>query len=192
MGIYCLIDRSGSMANCVDDTIGGFNTFLNEQKKSNSQLDFSLNLFDHEFINIFTGNILDAPDLTKETFIPRGSTSLFDSIGELIKNVQSNEKHVIIVILTDGVENSSKIYTKGSILDIITMKKKENWEFIYLGANQDAIEVSKEYGICCENTLSFDTENICSAFRSLSNAVTRNISGQPVNFSDIERTSSKI
>lgn len=64
------------------------------------------------------------------------------------------------------------------------MKKKENWEFIYLGANQDAIEVSKEYGICCEN--------ICSAFRSLSNAVTRNISGQPVNFSDIERTSSKI
>ena len=54
MGIYCLIDRSGSMANCVDDTIGGFNTFLNEQKKSNCELDFSLNLFDHEFINIFT------------------------------------------------------------------------------------------------------------------------------------------
>ena len=189
MSVYCLIDRSGSMANCLDDTIGGFNTFLNDQKIN--KCNFSINLFDHEYTNLFTGNIVDAPYLSASNYIPRGSTALFDSIGTLIKNVNEKGK-VIIVILTDGFENSSKYYTKESIFDIITMKKNDNWEFIYLGANQDAIEISKEFGISGNSALSFDIDKIESAFKSLSCAVSRTVTGHtPVSFTPVERSISK-
>ena len=185
MSIYCLIDRSGSMANCVDDTIGGFNTFLKEQ---NSETMLSITLFDNEITHLYTKKVCDIEPLNKTTFVPRGGTALLDAIGHTIKSVPAGEVPSI-VILTDGFENSSKRYTKLHINDLIEEKKKMNWTFVFLAANQDAIESAGEIGIPESSALTFDSKNVVSAFRSASHALERKRTGetQDVVFTQFER-----
>jgi hypothetical protein len=183
--IYCLIDRSGSMSECIDDTIGGFNTFV---KNQDPETVISLTLFDHETNTMYKTSVKDAPILDKKTFVPRGSTALLDSIGYIIKSVPSDEIPVI-VILTDGQENSSKKYTKFHINDLITEKKKLGWNFVFLAANQDAIESAGELGIPADSSLTFETKTVETALRSASEAIRRQRGGR-IEFSQLERTES--
>ena len=188
--IYCVIDRSGSMDSCRADTIGGFNVFLAEQDPETT---ININLFDHEYNELYSGSVKDAQKLTLETFVPRGNTALFDAIGKTIKKAIGTP---IIVILTDGEENSSREYTQTHIKDLIEEKTKQGWSFVFLGANQDAIMAAKNFGMSPLSAMTFSPDNVGVALRSASSAIKRGLtnksSGTPVavEFSQDERESS--
>ena len=191
--IHFVLDRSGSMATCIDDTIGGFNHFIESQKKDNPEGNMTLNLFAHDFEKVYENKAIKSIEkLTNETYFPRGPTALLDAIGETIKKAENNEKPMI-VILTDGQENSSKKFTHSHIKDLIDFKKTLGWEFVFLGANQDAIQVGNMMGIPEESAMTFNPENVYNAFEGLSCAVGRQVSGENENvqFTGLERQASQ-
>ena len=162
-----LLDRSGSMESCRDDTIGGFNSFVKDQVVLGGKL--SLIQFDHEIKKSFSDlELKDVKPLTTETFKPRGSTALLDAIGETIK---TNSGTPLVIILTDGQENASTKFTKAHIKDLIEQKTKDGWTFIYLGANQDAFAEAGSIGISAGLTMNYDTCKTPDLFRALSQTV---------------------
>lgn len=179
--ISIILDRSGSMDSIKTDTIGGFNSFLKEQQSVGGECTISLYQFDDRYEMIYEGKkIKNAPSLNNETFVPRGWTALLDAIGRTINSTgarlskmkeSDRPSKVIIVIVTDGQENQSKEFTKNQIFDMITHQKNNyNWQFVFLGANQDAIKVAGDYGIAKSSTLTYATSSIGtqSAYRSFS------------------------
>lgn len=163
------------MESCRDDTIGGFNSFLREQQAMGGTL--SLIQFDHEYqVTYASKPIGDVEPLTTETFKPRGSTALLDAIGRTIKETMAPTPSV--VILTDGLENASREYTKAHIKDLIEQKTKDGWTFAYLGANQDAFAEASSMGIAPGCTMNYDVRNTPVAFRALSAAMSAQASGQ--------------
>lgn len=171
-----ILDRSGSMETCWTDTIGGFNSFLADQKATGGTL--TLIQFDHEYLESYKRKAIDDVEpLTTETYKPRGSTALLDAIGQTIKNWDGTASPSI-VILTDGQENSSHTFTKAHIKDLIEQKTKEGWTFAYLGANQDAFAEAGSLGIAPGCTANFDTRRTPEVFRALSAAVSCQASGQ--------------
>lgn len=167
-----ILDRSGSMETCWDDTIGGFNSFVSEQKQFGGKL--TLVQFDHEIMESFSETpIEDVKPLTRSTFKPRGSTALLDAIGKTIKKYDSMANPTII-ILTDGYENASHTYTKPHIKDLIEQKTKDGWTFMYLGANQDAFSEANSLGIHAPGcALNFDSAKTPEVFRALSATLTQ-------------------
>lgn len=177
-----ILDRSGSMEACRDDTIGGFNAFLREQQAEGGTL--SLIQFDHEYMVVYPATPITAVQpLTAQTFVPRGGTALLDAIGKTIKDVDPDTRPTV-VILTDGQENSSKEYTKAHIKDLIEQKTKEGWTFVYLGANQDAFAEAGHLGIPAGCTVNYDVRRTPDAFRALSAAMSSQASNnaQAFNF----------
>jgi hypothetical protein len=178
------------MDSCRSDTIGGFNVFLAEQDPETT---ININLFDHEYNELYSGSVKDAQKMSMETFVPRGNTALFDAIGKTIKKAIGTP---IIVILTDGEENSSKEYTQTHIKDLIEEKTKQGWSFVFLGANQDAIMAAKNFGMSPLSAMTFSPDNVGVALKSASSAIKRGItsrsSGTPVavEFSQSEREES--
>jgi len=198
--IYVVLDKSGSMENCREDTIGGYNSFVKNQRdlKADNAI-LSLFQFDNEYEMIYIDKkIEDVPLLDHQTFIPGGTTALLDAIGRTISNVIKEEKDsIIFVILTDGEENSSKEFSRSKINDLIKNKKEEGWEFIFLGANQDAIQEASRLGIGADASLTFSTNEGCTnnAFNSLSDAISRSRSTpikkeKKIHFTPEERTKS--
>jgi uncharacterized protein YegL len=191
--IYFVLDRSGSMASCVDDTIGGFNTFIHSQKKDNTDASMSLYLFDNEYTSLYENKLIsEVSNIDTKTYIPRGSTSLLDAIGCTIKTAEITDNN-IIVILTDGFENTSKSYTKSHIKDLIKMKESIGWNFVFLAANQDAISTAQSLGINPNGAMTFDKDCLHDAFVGLSAAVSRQATGEDshVQFSGFERSASQ-
>jgi hypothetical protein len=175
-----LLDRSGSMESSADDTIGGFNTFVNEQKEFGGSL--SLYQFDHEILCEYQHmQITEVPRMTRKTFVPRGSTALLDAIGEVLKsqNIPDNTT-VKFIIFTDGLENSSNKYTSAHIKDLIEMYTGKGWDFMYLGANQDAIMEAAKMGINTQNAMTYKQEDTGEAFRSLSATMSQQARGLDV------------
>ena len=177
-----LLDRSGSMETTADDTVGGFNAFVEEQKEFGGTL--SLYQFDHEILcNYQHTEIANVPRMDRKSFIPRGSTALLDAIGEVMKaqsipeNAAEQGISVKFVILTDGLENASHKYTSAHIKDLIEMQTKKGWDFMYLGANQDAIMEAGKMGICAQNVMNFDAANTGTAFRALSATMSQQARG---------------
>ena len=187
MNTICVIDRSGSMAFCLDDTLGGFNTFLADQPKESKITTFLFNNEVHKFHD--NVKIEDAEHLTKTNYRPSGGTALLDAIGFAIKYA-NDEKDVTMVILTDGAENSSQTYTKQHVNDLIDDRKARGWNFVFLAANQDAIKTAGGIGISEGSALTFDPNNTQDAFECLTSAVSRMRKGetQDVQFSQLERT----
>ena len=171
-----LLDRSGSMESCWDDTIGGFNAFLNEQKATGGTL--TLIQFDHEYQMTYERVKIDeVKGLKRETYKPRGSTALLDAIGRLIKDWKGTS-NPSVVILTDGQENASHSFTKAHIKDLIEQKTKEGWTFAYLGANQDAFAEAGSIGIAPGCTMNYDVNRTPDALRVLSAAMSSQALGQ--------------
>ena len=136
--IHFVLDRSGSMNTIVNDTIGGYNSFVNSQKKetTDGKCTMSLYQFDHEFETVYENmDIKEVPPLDTKTFVPRGSTALLDAMGTVIRNVGDIDGKGILVFLTDGEENASSKFTKEHIFDLIKAKEKEGWAVVFLGAN---------------------------------------------------------
>ena len=164
------------MESCWDDTIGGFNSFLADQKATGGTL--TLIQFDHEYrVTCERTEINDVTPLTRETYKPRGSTALMDAIGRLVKEWKGTS-NPSVVILTDGLENASHKFTKAHIKDLIEQKTKEGWTFAYLGANQDAFAEAGSIGIAPGCTMNYDGNRTPEAFMRLSNAVSSQASGQ--------------
>lgn len=164
--ITIVLDRSGSMESVANDTIGGFNRFLDDQKKVPGSATLTLHQFDDRFETVIPGkNINEAPHLTDKTFVPRGSTALLDAIGRAIKDTGSRlsnasdgdrAEKVVFVIITDGFENASHEYNKANVFDMIEhQKSKYAWEFVFLGANQDAIKNATGLGINASNAMTY-------------------------------------
>lgn len=162
-----ILDRSGSMASCCDDTIGGYNTFVNAQKDLGGTM--TLYLFDHEIQTLYENKpISEVEPLTSNTFVPRGSTALYDAIGHAITNARGGN---MFIILTDGHENASKNYSKNALNDLITMRKNEGAEFLFLGADEESFEDANLFGISREDCIHFDTHDSPGTFRTLESQV---------------------
>lgn len=179
--ITVVLDRSGSMASVADDTIGGFNRFLNDQKSAPGTAIISLHQFDDVFETVINGqDIKSAPELTSKTFVPRGSTALLDAIGRAIKDTGSRLENasdadkaekIVFVIVTDGHENASHEYNQADVFKMIEHQKtKYLWEFVFIGANQNAIKTASGIGISGANAMSYASNAVGTkaVFRSVS------------------------
>jgi len=178
--IVCVVDRSGSMGVIQDDARGGFNQFVQDQKKVPGKAKLTLVLFDNEYIVAHDGlDIQQVPDLTPETYVPRGTTALYDAIGravttvgERLANTPEHERpgKVIVVILTDGQENASQEYNKARILEMITHQREVyRWEFMYLSADAAAFADGQAIGI--NLNVQFDQHQVKSSYAFCSSAV---------------------
>jgi uncharacterized protein YegL len=156
--ITFILDRSGSMAGLVDDTIGGFNTFLAEQKKVAGAANVTLVSFADHSATVYAGKPLaDAPPLTRETYSPSGNTALYDAICETVDaagarfaTMSESERPgmVMVVIITDGEENRSRKFSREDVFQRITTQQDVyKWTFLFLGANQDAFKAAGAMGI---------------------------------------------
>lgn len=156
--IVMILDRSGSMERIAADTIGGVNKFLTDQKAVPGEATFTLVQFDDRYeVPYDAVPIARAEPLTAQTFVPRGSTALLDAIGRAIDDAGNRLKamaasalpdKVVCVIVTDGQENASLHFKRKDIFDKITHQRDiYKWEFVFLGANQDAIAEAGALGI---------------------------------------------
>lgn len=182
--IVCIIDRSGSMHTIRDDAIGGFNRFLEEQKAVEGDARLTLVMFNHQYTLVhYAIPLADVPPLSGLTFIPSGNTALHDAIGRTIDAVGMHldgsavkPDKVIVLILTDGMENCSTDYSRQRIAEMIKHQhEKYSWEFVFLAANQDAIASGAGMGIDAKNSINFsaDAAGTSRAYDTMSE-VTRN------------------
>jgi hypothetical protein len=148
--IAFILDRSGSMVALADEAIGAFNSFLNDQKKQPGECRFTLAIFDHEYrLEHDEKNVQEAPELNRDTYKPRGTTALLDAIGRTLDDIgqklsRTPEKDrpakVIVAVLTDGLDNASRDYSKAKVDEMIQQQRdKYAWNFQFLAASQDAI-----------------------------------------------------
>lgn len=173
--INVVLDRSGSMGSVLEPTISGYNEFLNSQKGQEGVAKFTLAQFDDVYEVVYAGvSVEEVPELNRETFVPRNSTALNDAIGKTISETgarlralseSARPEKVIFVIITDGGENASREYTSDKVQDMIKhQKEKYNWEFIFIGANQDAIATAKGFGIGAGNALNYTANAAGSSY----------------------------
>ncbi len=162
--IICILDRSGSMSNIMSDSIGGFNTFLRKQKDLPDQATITVALFDDKYDLLYDNvDIKKAEELTNKVWYPRGMTALYDAIGKTINGEKTrfarlgNERpaKVLVCIVTDGLENASREYHLKDIQNLIKDCERDDWNFIYLAANQNAFEVGTSFGVSYHNTYTY-------------------------------------
>ena len=153
-----ILDRSGSMSNLVSDTIGGFNSIFMQQTETGGECNVSTVLFDHQYeVLHYRIKIKEIKPITEKEYWVRGQTALLDAIGRTINQAglelsntteEERPEKVMFVIITDGLENASKEYTKEKVKEMIEhQKEKYGWEFVFLGANIDAVDVASQIGI---------------------------------------------
>lgn len=171
--IICILDRSGSMGSMLNETIEGFNSFIDEQKAVKGKAKVTLVQFDNKYEVIYSGvKLKNVPVLDTNTFKPRGMTALLDAIGKTLteqKERITNEKwadKVIVVILTDGHENASQEFKTDTVKKLTKDAQDEGWSFVYLGANQDAIVAAQQFGIDTKSTL-----NMVSGYAATGNGM---------------------
>lgn len=182
--IAMVLDRSGSMAEMKPEAVGGFNAFLQSQQQLPGEAKLTLVLFDHEYIVAYDGRpIKDVSPLDDHTYVPRGTTALLDAIGRTINTIgerldktpePERPGKVIVAILTDGLENASQEFKPKQIRSMIEHQRiKYAWEFVYLGANQDAIEVGESIGVApgCAVTFNETPEGASQAFAAVSKSI---------------------
>jgi len=207
--ISVILDRTGSMETIRDDTIGGFNAFLNAQKGAPGLASLTLVQFDsqdpYEIVYHFKP-LAEVPELTRETFVPRANTPLLDAIGRGINDLEKSladkteaerPSRVVMVLITDGQENASREFRKDQIEKMIKEKQeKAAWQFVFLSADLDAIGDALASGVRAASTLAHDKDSrgVGAAWAALSRSVSDYRSGnkEDVSFSDEDRSEQKI
>lgn len=165
-----ILDRSGSMAGLEGDTIGGFNAMIAKQKKQEGTCYVSTVLFDHESTVLHDRVPLDKVEpMTEQDYTVRGCTALLDAIGGAVHHISNIHKyarpedvpeHTVFVITTDGYENASHTYSADQVRSTIQKKQKEaGWEFLFLGANIDAVSTAKHFGIKAERAVNYKADS---------------------------------
>ena len=174
-----VLDESGSMQSVRQAAIDGYNEYLQEIRKEEKEVLFSLTKFASDIRPVHTLEKLEnVAELNADTYIPDTMTALYDAIGQTVRNIEKsvrdNDK-VLVVIMTDGMENQSREYTQETIKSLITEKEAlGNWTFVYLGANQDAFAIGGGIGIQAGNTLNYQatSHGHSTAMRSVASATT--------------------
>ena len=179
--VVFILDRSGSMSGLEADTIGGFNSMIEKQKKSEGDVLISTVLFDHESIVLHDRvPLADVKPMTDEDYETRGSTALLDAIGDAIKHIKIVHKYAreedrpaktLFVITTDGEENSSERFSYKDIKKLVETQQEKGWEFIFMGANIDAIKVAGNMGIRASRAVNYhnDKRGTKKRFAAVSN-----------------------
>lgn len=194
-----LLDETGSMSTIKDDTIGGFNNYVEGLRKSGEEFEFSFVKFDsNHTTKVHVGvPITDVLPLTPETYQPGAMTPLIDAAVKIIRateeSVKERDVNVVVVIQTDGHENSSTAHTTQDLAELVKEKTAEGWEFVFLGAGIDAFSIAQQYGISAANSLSYDRQTSAQTFDSLtSNTVAYASTGvrTSLNFDDGQRQAS--
>lgn len=168
--IVFILDRSGSMSGLEADTIGGFNSMLQKQKKQEGEALISTILFDnvsqilHDRVNV-----KDVRPMTERDYAVGGCTALLDAIGSAIDHVGQIHKyarpedvpeHTLFVITTDGMENASRFYSSDRVKQMIEgQKSKYGWEFLFLGANIDAVQTAQHFGIGADRAVNYHSDS---------------------------------
>jgi len=174
--LHFILDESGSMDECRQSTIDGFNEYINGLRKDTNKYYVSLTKFEGGNIKTVFGdvNLKNVRNITNDDFIPDGMTNLNDAIGETITKMQnSNIKtphSTLIVILTDGKENDSRKWTRDGVAELIKITEKDGWTVTFLGANIDTQAVSRGYAISADNARSYTTKGMRNTMRNLSEA----------------------
>ncbi|MBE6712850.1 MAG: hypothetical protein E7580_04940 [Ruminococcaceae bacterium] len=178
-----ILDRSGSMAGLESDTVGGFNAMIAKQKKQEGKCFVSTVLFDDESEVLHDRIPLEAvPQMTDRDYTVRGCTALIDAIGGAVKHIGNIHKyarpedvpgHTMFVITTDGMENASFRYDSDTVKKMIEQKKELGWEFLFIGANIDAVETAARYGIAKDRAVNYnaDAKGTGVLYDSVSDAV---------------------
>ena len=165
-----ILDRSGSMAGLEADTIGGFNSMIEKQKKEEGEVLVSTVLFDHECQVLYDRVPLDQMRaMTEKDYSVRGCTALLDAMGGAIKHIGNVHKYAreedrpektLFVITTDGQENSSCKYSYNKVKKMVERQKsKYGWEFLFLGANIDAITEAAKFGIAANRAVRYKSDH---------------------------------
>ena len=164
-----ILDRSGSMEGLEADTIGGFNAMLEKQRNAPGSALVTTVLFDHECELLHDRIPLEGvASLTDRDYFVRGSTALLDALGFAIRKTAQAHIHTarelrpaktVFVIITDGMENSSRRYTAGTVRAMIEKEKAFGWEFLFLGANIDAIDSASKLGIHADRAVNFHADS---------------------------------
>lgn len=178
-----ILDKSGSMAGLESDTVGGYNAMLQKQRTGEGDVNVTTVLFSDRISRICTRESIEGvPLMTEKDYQVGGCTALLDAIGETIaymKNVQKYAKpdqradKVLFIITTDGCENASREYSYDAIRKMVETQKKDDWEFLFLGANIDAISTAAKFGInpqCATNYMA-DEEGTRLNYEAMNRAV---------------------
>ncbi len=181
-----ILDRSGSMRGLEEDTIGGFNSLIEKQKNEAGEALVSTVLFDGRQEVLYDRVPLQKVEtMTREQYYVRGNTALLDAIGGAIHHIGNVHKYAreedrpartLFIITTDGMENASRLYNYAEVKQMVEREQKEyGWEFLFLGANIDAIGTAGRFGIRKSNAVTFenDSEGINLNYEILSRTVSR-------------------
>ena len=160
-----VLDKSGSMSGLEKDTIGGFNSLIEKQRKESGEARVTTVLFNDRVAFVHdNADIKDVPLLTSKEYYVCGCTAMLDAIGSVIKKAEAddattseNEKaeKTVVIITTDGMENSSKEFSYEKVRKLIDAKKEDGWEFIFLGANIDVESEASKLGIDKDNSVTY-------------------------------------
>jgi hypothetical protein len=197
--IVVILDRSGSMEPLREATVESFNQFVKAQREIWQDCSVKLVQFDTEYEVVFDKPLNEAPLLTQATFVPRGATALLDAQGRTIVEVgrelaalEESERpaKVIVVTLTDGLENSSKEYSRTRVAELVQQQRDiYKWEFVYLGANQDAVRVAATMNIPAASSMTYgyNSGGARAAMWSVTALLRRARQGKEMSFTDEER-----
>jgi len=169
-----ILDRSGSMGGLESDTIGGYNSMLKKQRETEGEVLVSTVLFDGESEVLYDRIPLqDMPQMTEKEYYVRGCTALLDAIGGAIHHIGNVHKYArdedrpektIFIITTDGLENASKRYSYEKVKQMVErQKEKYGWEFLFLGANIDAIKTAGRFGIAPDRAANYNSDHMGTA-----------------------------
>ncbi len=182
--LVMILDRSGSMSGLERDTIGGYNSMLKKQRETEGEVLVSTVLFDHNIEVLHDRVPLEkVPAMTEKDYYVRGSTALLDAVGRAIHHIGTIHKYAreedrpektIFVITTDGMENASHEYSYDRVKEMVErQKEKYGWEFLFLGANIDAIATAGRFGISADRAANYnnDHEGVLLHYEVLADAV---------------------
>ena len=188
-----ILDKSGSMAGLEADTIGGFNAMIERQKQADGEALVSTVLFSTQSTVIHDRvDLRKIEPLTKHQYFVGGCTALIDAIGGAIHHIgnvhkyareEDRPEHTVFVITTDGMENASRAYTSDEVKVMVQrQKEKYGWEFLFLGANIDAVETAAHYGIGEDRAVTFHNDSVGQAlnYEEVSAAVSQVRSNAPL------------
>ena len=178
-----ILDKSGSMAGLESDTIGGFNGMIAKQKGEEGVAYVTTVLFSNKSVTIHDRvPVENVPELTRNEYSVGGCTALIDAIGQTVEHIETIHRYArpedvpantVFVITTDGLENASTKYSAKDVKKLVSKKREEGWEFIFLGANIDAVETARTYGIDESRAMNYkcDAAGTAVNFRALGKAL---------------------
>ena len=198
-----ILDRSGSMAGMEEDTIGGFNAMIEKQKKQSGEAFVTTITFSNQSTTLHDRVPLNQIEpLTSKDYLVGGCTALLDAIGGAIDYLDIIHKHIrkedlpkntLFVITTDGMENASRKFTSKQVKEMIESHKEMGWEFLFLGANIDAIETADTIGISADRAVNYEVKRGKQTFEEIGKTIksVRSCSEIPVGWAEFIETKKK-